>query len=65
MPQDSEVSTIEVYQTVMKPMANITEVMKHVTLTAVRPLIHKLYNSYLKLNESDSPVGKYENTYAY
>jgi len=28
MPQDSEVSTIEVYQTVMKPMANITEVWR-------------------------------------
>jgi len=49
MPQDSEVSTIEVYQTVMKPITKVIGGEKYVTLSAVRPLIYKLYNSYLKV----------------
>ena len=61
MPHDSEVSTIKVYQAVMKPMADITDSIggeKHVTYSAVRPLIYKLYNSYLKMSASDTSVGK-------
>ena len=61
MPQDNEVSTLEVYRAVMEPLAEITDSIggeKHITFSAVRPLIYKLYNSYLKVNTSDASVGK-------
>ena len=61
MPQDNEVSTLEVYRAVMEPLAEITDSNggeKHITFSAVRPLIYKLYNSYLKVNTSDASVGK-------
>jgi len=61
MPHDSEVSTIEVYQAVMKPIAEITDSIggeKQITFSAVRPLIYKLYNSYLKVSISDTSLGK-------
>jgi len=68
MPQDSEVSTMEVYHAIMKPIADITDVIggeKHVSFSAVRPLIYKLYNSYLKVNTTDKPVGKAMKTAMY
>ena len=61
MPQDSEVSKMEVYQAIMKPIADITDAIggeKHVSFSAIRPLIYKLYNYYLKVNTTDSSVGK-------
>lgn len=57
MPHESEVSMMEVYQAVMKPIADITDVIggeKHISFSAVRPLIYKLYNSYLKVNATDT-----------
>ena len=61
MPHDNEVTTMEVYEAVMKPIADITDLIggeKLFTFSAVRPLIYKLYNSYLKVNTTDNPVGK-------
>ena len=61
MPHDNEVTMMEVYEVVMKPIADITDFIggeKLATFSAVRPLICKLYNSYLKVNTTDNPVGK-------
>ena len=61
MPHDNKVTTMEVYEVVMKPIADITDFIdgeKLATFLAVRPLICKLYNSYLKVNTTENPVGK-------
>ena len=68
MPHDNEVTTMEVYQAIVKPIAEITGVIvgeKHVSFSAVRPLIYKLYNSYLKVNTTDHSVGKSMKTAMY
>ena len=55
-PHDSEVATMEVYWAIMKPIADITDVTgreNHVSISAVRPLIYKLRNCYLKINASE------------
>ena len=60
MPTDGEISTLEAFVEVMKPIAQITETMggeKKVTLS-VRPLICKLLNKYLEIEPSDSRVKK-------
>jgi len=68
MLQDSEVSIMEVYQAIMKPIADMTDVIgreKHVSFSAVQPLIYKLYSSYLKMNITNKPVGKAMKTAMY
>jgi len=68
MLQDSEVSIMEVYQAIMKPIADISDVIggeKHVSFSAVQPLIYKLYSSYLKMNITNKPVGKAMKTAMY
>ena len=61
MPHDSEVATMEFYRAIMKPIADITDVIggeKHVSISAVRPLIYKLRNCYLKINASEKSLEK-------
>ena len=61
MPHDSEVATMEVYRAIMKPIADITDVIggeKHISISAVRPLIYKLHNCYLKINASEKSLEK-------
>ena len=61
MPHDNEVTKMEVYEAVMKPIADITDFIggeKLVTFSIVQPLLYKLYNSYLKVDTTDNPVGK-------
>ena len=61
MPHDSEVATMEVYRAIMKPIADITDVTggeKHISISAVRPLIYKLHNCYLKINASEKSLEK-------
>ena len=51
MPSDSEFATIECYKDVMKPLVDITEAVgaeKWVTISTIRPLLHKLLNKHLK-----------------
>ena len=51
MPADTEISTMEAFVDVMKPIVEITEKIegeKQVTLFAVRPLIYKLLTNYLR-----------------
>ena len=57
MPTDAEVTAMETFLDVMKPIVQITEVMgaeKWVSLTAVRPLLHKLTCKHLVDNPSDT-----------
>ena len=57
MPTDAEVTAMETFLDVMKPIVQITEVMgaeKWVSLTAVKPLLHKLTCKHLVDNPSDT-----------
>ena len=68
MPHDSEVATMEVYWAIMKPIANITDVIgreKHVSISAVRSLIYKLRNCYLEINTSEKSLEKAMKTAMY
>ena len=61
MPHDSEVATMEVYWAIMKPITDITDVIgkeKHISISAVRPLIYKLRNCYLKIYASERSLEK-------
>lgn len=59
MPSDSEFTVMETYVKVMKPLVEITEIMgaqKWVTISAVRPLLHKLLNVSFVSSVGDSVV---------
>ena len=61
MPSDAELSTMEAFCRVMKPLVSITEAIgaeKWVTISSVRPLLHKLLNSYLKTQAEDDEQEK-------
>ena len=61
MPTDTEISTMEAFVDVMKPIVEITEKIggeKQVTLSAVKPLIYKLLTNYLRVTPEDSRVKK-------
>ena len=61
MPSDTEISIMEAFVEVMKPIALITETIggeKRVTLSAVRSLIYKLLNKYLEITPEDSRIKK-------
>ena len=61
MPSDDEFATMESFVKTMKPLVKITEVMgaeKWITISAVRPLLHKLLNTYLQPSSSDTTVEK-------
>ena len=59
MPTDTEISTMEAFVDVIKPIVEITEKIgdeKQVTFSAVRPLIYKLLTKYLCIAPEDSHV---------
>ena len=61
MPTETEISTMEAFVDVMKPIVDIMEQIgeeKQVTLSAVRPLIYKLFTNYLQATPEDSRVKK-------
>ena len=61
MPSDAEFSTFEAYCKVMKPLVDFTEAIgaeKWVTISSVRPLLHKLLNNYFILQSANSELEK-------
>ena len=59
MPSDSEFSIMEKYVVVMKPLVEITEVIgaeQWVTISALRPLLHKLLHIHLIAKSTDSKM---------
>ena len=57
MPSDSEFTTLELFVKVMKPLVEITEAIgaeKWVTISVIRPVIHKLLEVYFKSKSGDS-----------
>ena len=59
MPSDGEFTVMESYVKVMKPLVEITEIMgaqKWVTISAVRPLLHKLLKVSFEPSVRDSAV---------
>ena len=61
MPNDSEITCMEIFLEVMKPFVEITQSVggeKWVTLSLVRPLLHKLVEKHLVEDSSDSRLKK-------
>ena len=61
MPSESEFSTMETFVAVMKSLVQITEAIgaqKWVTISAIRPLLHKLLNIEFQPASSDSSLKK-------
>ena len=57
MPSDSKFTTLELFVKVMKPLVEITEAIgaeKWVTISVIRPVIHKLLEVYFKSKSGDS-----------
>ena len=57
MPSDSEFSVMECYKDVMEPLVDVTKAIggeKWVTISIIRPLLHKLLNVHLKPATADS-----------
>ena len=64
MSTDVEFSNMEMFVQVMKSIVEITETLgaqKYVTISMVRPLLHKLLNNILKNSDSDSRLTKMMN----
>ena len=61
MPSDSEFVVLEEFIETMKPVVEITEAIggeKWVTISTVRPLLHKLLEVHLKCEKQDSKLTK-------
>ena len=61
MPSDAEYSSMETFLQVLQPIVEITETLsgeKLVTISAVRPLLHKLLSIHLIEKPSDSSLAK-------
>ena len=61
MPSDTEFAVMETYVQVMKPLVTITEAIgaqKWVTISTVRPLLHKLLNITLTEKDDDTQQQK-------
>jgi len=61
MPTDTEISTLYDLVQFMKPFVQMTEAVggeKWVTISSVRPLIHKITNKILPCSEDDSTLVK-------
>ena len=61
MPTDNEITVMETFVEIMRPITEITEVMggeKRVTLSAVRLFLYKLLNKYLVVKSTDSNVSE-------
>ena len=58
MPSDNEISSMEAFLEVMKPVVRITEVIggeAKLTISAVRPLLQKLFK-HLVVNPADTTL---------
>ena len=61
MPSDHEFAAMSDFLSVMKPFVQITEALggeEWITITMVRPLLHKLLNVHLKISPSESQLKK-------
>ena len=61
MPTDNEITVMETFVEIMRPITEITEVMggeKCVTLSAMRLFLYKLLNKYLVVKPTDSNISK-------
>ena len=61
MPSDSEFNTMEAFVSVMKPLVEITEAIgaeKWITISTIRPILHKLLQSHLIPLEDDNLLNK-------
>ena len=57
MPTDAEFTTMEYYVKIMKPLVIITEAIgaeKWVTISTIRPLLHKILNSIFAASPTDT-----------
>ena len=64
MPTDAEFTTMEDYVQIMKPLVDITEAIgaeKWVTISTIRPLLHKILNCIFKPNLTDTRQQKQSN----
>ena len=58
-PSDGEFTTLESFVKVMQPLVQITEAIgaeKWVTISAVRPLLHKLLSGVFRVGEQDTQL---------
>ena len=58
MPSDSEFIILEEFIATMKPIVEITEAIGGITISTVRPLLHKLLEDYLNCKPLDSKLKK-------
>ena len=61
MPSESEFAAMSDFLAVMKPLVQITEALggeEWITITMVRPLLHKLLNVHLQFSPSESQLCK-------
>ena len=61
LPSDTEISTMEVFVEILRPFVEVTEVMggeKTVSISAVRPLLHKLLTKSLLVKPYDAKLAK-------
>ena len=61
MPSDEEFTNMEQFLEVMRPLFEITEALgaqKWVTVSTIRPLLHQLFNKFLKSMPSESRLAK-------
>ena len=61
MPSDTEISTMEIFLEVLKPIVEITEAIggeKLVTISTIKPLLHKLLSKHLIEKPSDKTLTK-------
>ena len=59
MPSDTELSTMETYVDIMRPLVTITEAIgaeKWITISSVRPILYKLFNSHLMATPSETQL---------
>uniref|UniRef100_A0A1X7U2P0 Uncharacterized protein n=1 Tax=Amphimedon queenslandica TaxID=400682 RepID=A0A1X7U2P0_AMPQE len=61
VPSDNEFIAMDVYLDVMKPLVTITEAIsaqKWVTISTLRPILHKLLKSHLNEKSIDTSLAK-------
>ena len=58
MPEGEEWSVIELLVEVLRPFQQATEAVKYPTLSTVKPLLYKLLERTLKIEDSDSATAK-------
>ena len=65
MPTNVEFANMDVFVEIMKPIVEITEALGaqkyNITISMIRPLLHKLLNNILKNTDSDCRLTKMMN----